>query len=156
MRAVFKKHLEELRSKFPDVVELILNQLYVDDLLGGADGSDAALAIPNAAKEMFAQIKIKLHKWLSYFPDVLKCFQEPHHEQAKNILSQVVSTDAGTKALGVRWDTLLRPNVPDRSIQTKTNRSDKRDMLKLSSRIVDPLGLISPIVLEMRMLHQQL
>ena len=86
-------------------MELILDQLYVDDLLGGADDTEAALAIANAAKDMFAQIKMKLHKWLSNCPEVLKCFQEPHHEPAKNILSQVVSTDAGAKALGVRWNT---------------------------------------------------
>ena len=51
---MFKKHLEELRPEFPAVVQLILNQLYVDGLLGGADDTEAALAIANAAKDMFA------------------------------------------------------------------------------------------------------
>ena len=88
LRAVFKKHVEELRPEFPDAVGLILDQLYVDDLLGGADDTEAALAIANAAKDMFAQIKMKLHKWLSNCPDVLKCFQEPQHERATNILKQ--------------------------------------------------------------------
>ena len=47
---MFKKHLEELRPKFPDVVQLILNQLYVDDLLGGVYDTEAALDIASAAK----------------------------------------------------------------------------------------------------------
>ena len=143
LRAVFKKHLEELRPEFPDAVGLILDQLYVDDLLGGAHDTEAALAIANAAKDMFAQIKMKLHKWLSNCPDVLKCFQEPQHEPATNILKQVVSTDAGAKALGVRWDTksdvlCFDPSYLIEAAKQKPTGHTKRDMLRLSSRIFDP------------------
>ena len=48
---------------------------------------------------------MKLHKWLSKCPDVLKHFQESQNKQAQGILSQVVSTDAGSKALGIHLDT---------------------------------------------------
>ena len=50
----------------------------MDDLLGGADDDEGALAIASAAKEIFALIKMKLHKWLSNCPDVFK------HQETQN------------------------------------------------------------------------
>ena len=139
----------------------MLNQLYVDDLLVGADDTEAALAIASAAKDMFAKIKMKLYRWLSNCPDLLKCLQETHGEPTKSILLQFVPTDTGTKALGVRWGTstdvlCFDPTFLIEAAKQKPTGHTKIDMHKLSSKIVDPLGLISPIILEMRMLHQQL
>ena len=61
----------------------------------------------------------------------------------KNNLSQVVSTDAGAKALGLRWDTqtdvlCFDPSYLIEAAKQKPKARTKSDMLKLSSRIFYP------------------
>ena len=68
----------------------------------------------------------------------------------------MLDSDEITKVLGMRWK-------PEDDVMTFANRDipeldtvTKRDILKYSSRIYDPLGLLSPVTVRAKLLMQQL
>ncbi|XP_053391236.1 uncharacterized protein LOC128554048 [Mercenaria mercenaria] len=72
------------------------------------------------------------------------------------IKDSVLDLDRCPKVLGMRWDTesdvLLYPakNIPTTKIITK------RDILQHTSRLYDPLGLLSPVTIRAKLLLQEL
>ena len=64
-----------------------------------------------------------------------------------------------SKVLGIRWDTMVDAFFFDPTAvieAAEIERPTMRDALRVSSRIFDPLGLIAPTVLLLKMIFQQL
>ena len=81
--------------------------------------------------------------------------------QTACITSQVIAGDVTTKALGVQWETdddsfVFNPSAIIRQANELKKAPTKRDILKISARIFDPLGLISAVVLQLTILFQRL
>lgn len=141
-----------IEKEYPDIANVIRNDFYVDDLLSGADTIDEAKRI---AKLVFETLKggcLLLRKFISNEPSILGCI--PDNEPLSKIIE--FSDNKGTKTLGLIWCP-----VQDNLMFNVKNISDskgitKRIILSNSSKIFDPLGLISPCVVVIKMLLQQL
>lgn len=93
---------------------------------------------------------------------VSKCaiFQMLERKMTSTSLSSPTSSNANTvKVLGVKWDTVndeIFFNFADLYKYGKSLPVNKRSVIKLSSKIFDPLGFPSPFVIRLKILFQVL
>ena len=133
----------------------IHNSFYVDDLLGGADSVKGAVALQKELTQVLTQGGFTLRKFRSSSAKVLKEIpQELVEPMPKKDLVDCHSCSY-PKALGVRWDSVKDTMSVDVNTQGKFAPT-KRGILSDISKTFDVLGWITPVILPMKMLLQQL
>ena len=143
------------------VCNLLLNDVYVDDVIIGGDTEEELIEHRDALQTLLSTGHFFVRKWASNSPIILK--QIPEEERAPTvILGEGVSApheticSADTKTLGVGWcpktDFLTFEKY---SSLKEDNTNTKTAVASLLSRLYDPLGLISPFVLHARFVMKQ-
>ncbi|CAK1584817.1 unnamed protein product [Parnassius mnemosyne] len=137
-----------LQCKNKAIADIIMHDFYVDDLLTGADDLDDVKVIRQGVAEVLASARMPLRKWRSNDPELLS-------EIANTSLDLNIGSREPDKLLGLGWhsdsDELCFPLnslVPD--------GNTKRDLLSVIAQIFDPLGLLAPYVITMKILIQRL
>jgi hypothetical protein len=60
LRAAVNKHLKSVYSRYPDTVDQLMENLYVDDYLGGADEVETAKTRVNETNILFSEAQLNL------------------------------------------------------------------------------------------------
>ncbi|KAM8714923.1 hypothetical protein ACLKA7_002037 [Drosophila subpalustris] len=140
-------------QSFPLAVDVVKQEMYVDDILSGADNFEQAENIKNQVIGMMHSGTFELRKWASNDPRMLKNIPLEHLE-TKGILD--LQTSDGIRALGVYW-TPLEDSFRFRvNFEIPVCIPTKRIILSTIARLFDPMGWLSPIVITARMLMQVL
>ena len=117
------------------------------------------------AQQIFQQGGFKLRKWVSnsaFLNNKIKSVGEKISEiDDSSIAEQLLGQgDAqGAKILGVSYDKdtdRLYINVRDIAKNGLTLKKTKRNLLSMSASIYDPFGIISPVVLPLKLLFQKI
>ena len=131
------------------------NSFYVDDLLAGADDETSAAALCQSLRDLLSKAGFELKKWRSSSARVLQYIptdlQEslPQQEMVDNHAS------AYPKTLGIAWDS--RKDAMAAQVQLPDNyTSTKRGIVSDTAKSFDILGWLSPFILNMKILFQQL
>jgi hypothetical protein len=185
--ATIDHHLRLYEDEKPDVVDVLRNGLYVDDLVTGAEGDNQAVNIYKGTKEVMLAGGFNLRKWTSNSSAVVEAITQmenavgsnessnpvENEESASRVVIEEtesytkmtinqetnVTKDKCVKVLGVPWDTETDAFTFDLSVLVKYARSlpaTKRSVLKISAKIFDPVGFLSPFVIRMKSLFQEL
>ncbi|XP_014490551.1 uncharacterized protein LOC106753273, partial [Vigna radiata var. radiata] len=138
------------RSKHPQAAESILSSFYVDDFLGGGETVNEVKMLKIDVEKILTPYGFDLRKWASNNSSVLQECQ--NHQEALYF-----NTEEEVKVLGIEWnpncDTFCFNSVPPSTLHTKLT---KRIILAESSKLYDPLGFASPIVIRAKFLLQKL
>ena len=126
----------------------IMDNIYVNNVLVGADDVREACDIYYEAKEMFKGASMNLREWNSNSEQFLNSL--PLKERS-------VENTHTVKVLGLLWnkvdDMVLISNIDERAIN---NVITKRDVLHCVAKIFDPLGLIIPVTFHAKIFLQRL
>ncbi|GFW55351.1 uncharacterized protein TNCV_117351 [Trichonephila clavipes] len=139
-------------DKYPLAAEVIMSDVYMDDLLTGADDLESGRKLQVQLVSMLKGAGMELHKWSASNPLLLPvsiC-------QVKD-LSYSSSTE--TKTLGLLWKP--HPDSFAFKISPMTSNCDnlivtKKSVISTIARIFDPLGLIGPVITRAKILLQSL
>lgn len=138
-----------LETQDKKVTDAIIHDCYVDDLLTGGDNLKEVIKLRHGVTSTLASAQMNLRKWKSNEPRVL-----PKPESPQSSLDLNIGTSEPSKTLGLGWlpgsDQLCFPSGLTASGNTK------RDILSVIAQIFDPLGLLAPCVIVMKILLQQL
>ena len=156
-------------------VELFLSSLYVDDLNGGGDTPGEVLELYEKASQRMSEGGFTLRKWRTNDPDVRKVITQTEVSSRLEDVDANVTEDETTyartmigssgqhessdssKVLGIPWDTLRDQLILQTDVFLKFEQPfTKRSLLSATARLYDPLGVISPVILPMKLLFQQL
>nr|CAI5834359.1 unnamed protein product [Callosobruchus analis] len=152
IRCIFQL-ADENQGIYPDIARIMKSDFYVDDLLTGADTVESATRISEVIFKILKQGCFKLRKFHSNEPKVLDWLETDNDNLSKMV-------DLGereqTKTLGLMWcpksDSLMyRVKELD-----SCDKVTKRTILSGSSKIFDPLGLVAPCVMQIKILLQSL
>ena len=124
----------------------IEDDIYVDNVITGADNEKDALLLYRNSKKIFQAASMNLRCWISNSPALNKNF-----DTEDKLKESIV------KVLGLTWNT----KSDELSISTKkffngNSEETKRGILAKLSSIFDPLGLLSPATLSMKLFVQDL
>ena len=136
------------RNQYPVASEIIKKDFYVDDLLTGADSFEVLDKIRSEISTILESGGFPLAKWFSNHPVYLN----------KNCDEKFINFNDSdsTKTLGLIWV----PEEDSFKFKLENNfqnlQATKRNILSVSARLFDPLGLLSPIVTKAKILLQEL
>ncbi|XP_061387580.1 uncharacterized protein LOC133322632 [Musca vetustissima] len=138
---------DKYKNSYPHGSEVLRQDLYVDDVLTGADSIETLALKRDELIQILKWHGIELAKWNSN-----------HVSLTSNDVEEIIiktSDNDITKTLGMSWKPqqdvfLYRFELPDVTNPTK------RSILSIVSKIYDLLGILSPIVIRCKILLQEL
>ena len=157
-------HLQKYRKVLPQLVEHIEGSLYVDDLSLGAASEKELWDMKTNAQQIFLKGVFKLRKWVSNSAHLNKKIKSGGEKISEiddsSIAEQLLGQgDAqGAKILGVGYEKdtdRLYISVRDIAKNGLDLKKTKRNLLSMSASIYDPFGIISPVVLPLKLLFQK-
>jgi len=160
LRVTINKHLLSVKSRFPETVEQIEKQLYVDDYLGGADDETKAITTVGETVTLFSEAQLNMRSWATNNKQLRDFLTEKEmSNQVVGILSPTI--DGQQKALGLRWDTnsdsfKFDPTSIVKAAEEIGDKITKRKILSISARIFDPIGFLAPTTLLLKIIYQKL
>ncbi|XP_076285433.1 uncharacterized protein LOC143218312 [Lasioglossum baleicum] len=137
-------------ADFPYASEILKRDLYVDDLLTGANSLEEVLIIRNEVIELLKRGGFTIRQWASN-----------HNHALDSIGEKLLGTDYATdespviKTLGIGWHAQGDKLVYTVNSSESPTKSTKREILSEIAKIFDPLGLLGPIILTAKVFMQE-
>src|SRR5678816_4381693 len=134
-----------VRNSDTDYEDVILNQIYVDNLFGTFDTEAGVEDFFLQSRSLFEKAGLNLREWVSNCQEANVKFRE----------NKAAAEDTTIKVLGMEWDT----NEDTISYPLKVVASEaatKRAILRNLASIFDPLGILSPVAVRGKILLQKL
>ncbi len=174
LNATIRHHLTKYTSTHPKLVKRILESIYVDDIVSGAETEEEAFAMYQESKAMLREGGFNLRKFNTNSPGLLELIlQEENtgdvnttaaHHFGETYSKTILGSDQGVatgdqKTLGVKWCVETDHFILDVSEIARQARSltpTKRHVMSIAGRIYDPLGFLSPVVIRLKCLFQEL
>ncbi|RVE40681.1 hypothetical protein evm_014670 [Chilo suppressalis] len=133
--------------------EVLRHDVFVDDIMGGAETLERAQAMKTELIELMRSAGYELRKWSTNNPQLLKDLPEEHCEQPKQF--DAADPRSFIKVLGIQWEPLsdtmsYRLNIPSEKEVTK------RSVLSTIARLYDPCGYCTPVIIRFKGLLQEL
>ena len=168
-------HLKKYEEEDRETIKEIKESLYVDDLTSGAENEEKGLELYRKSKQIFQDAGFNLRKWTSNSKGLLDRIEKEEGDQfverrdsrigeiqkyseRLNPTNQVMRKEE-QKILGVIWN-LVEDKFCFRFDELCEVAArlpyTKRSVLQVTASIYDPLGLVSPILVEMKILFQKL
>ncbi|XP_055921716.1 uncharacterized protein LOC129952857 [Eupeodes corollae] len=135
----------------PRASEVLLNDFYVDDVMTGADSIEEVTSLRQELVSLLKSAGLNLRKWTTNCWPLLLSLPEEQREMSPKEFEEYSSV----KLLGLQW------SPANDSFSYKVNLNDKasstkRQILSESSRIFDPIGFLTPVVIGIKILFQEL
>ena len=181
--ATILHHLELHKQSDPEIAELLEKSFYVDDLLTGESDNEKALAIYQRAKKIMSEGGFNLRKWSTNSRELQRAIAKSEsvttlsnapkktHSVNKEDDESYAKSNTGTsaaapidedifvKVLGMNWNTHTDEilfNFSELCNYASSLPLTKRSVLKVTAKIFDPMGFLSPLTVEMKILFQEL
>ncbi|XP_044757810.1 uncharacterized protein LOC123315965 [Coccinella septempunctata] len=123
--------------------EIVLRDFYVDDLLSGADTIEEARHIQKEVTDLLRKRGFNIRKW-------------KYNELTESKSTVTLDDKNGpTKTLGITW-TPREDNIQYLIKRNSEHRLTKRKILSEIATIFDPLGLLSPVIIQAKLLIQEI
>ena len=136
----------------PTILEIVRNNFYVDDCLLSVSSVEEAISAQRSLCELLRRRGFHLRKWLSNNEQVIKAI--PDSERARLVNNYSFDVSSHERVLGVNWD--IKEDQFTFFINLPHNPFTKRGLLSTIASLYDPLGFVSPVVLEAKVFLQGL
>ncbi|GFS85310.1 integrase catalytic domain-containing protein [Trichonephila clavipes] len=137
----------------PNLSRVLQKDIYMDDLLSGADTPNNAISICKDIAHVLSTRRFHLRKWNSNSTEFLAQFSEHSSHDAR--VEFYKDSNESSKLLGLFWNSSNETFGFQPSLEL-TPPLTKRRILSESSKIFDPLGLLSPCTVFMKIFYQKL
>nr|XP_021003491.2 uncharacterized protein LOC110283143 [Parasteatoda tepidariorum] len=132
---------------YPLASEVVLSDLYIDDVVTGSTDLESALMLKTQLVKMFDSCGMTLHKWNSNSRDLIN---DSNFNKEFSF-----ETEESTKTLGIIWQPgqdkfTFKVCVSQQSAYTK------RDVLSVIARLYDPIGFLGPVISRAKIMLQTL
>ena len=168
-------HLDSHSHEKTELVKVLKESIYVDDIVMGSVDESSALNLYKEAKEILRTGGFNLRKFITNSQALQKAIDQLE-APLSTAPSMIIQDDDGTyaksvlggtqtahsteqKVLGVRWNTVtdnLRFGTLHVSVIADTRPPTKRTVTETIGKFFDPLGYLSPVVVTFKMFFKEL
>ena len=150
-----RKAAQDGQEKYGDsVVDFIQNNFYVDDGLKSLDSVEEAIDMIEKSKGLCRESGLTLHKFTSNSKVVLESLCPEDRSDNTKDLDLRHDTLPIEKTLGVKW--CMESDCFKFRVIVDSKPLTRRGVLSTISSVFDPLGFISPVILEGKMILQEM
>ena len=146
---------QENKERYPLASKIITRDFYVDDLITGHNDANELLNIQRDIVKLLSNYGFELRKFLCNDKNILNQFTINQDLDVKTI---EIGENEQNKTLGIFWDANkdhIRYKINLNNYDTK-QKITKRTILSLICQIYDPLGLLGPIIVNAKLIMQEL
>lgn len=179
LATVIQHHLSLHKDEEPETVSILSDSLYVDDLAGGVHNDQEALEIYNKSRKLMEKGGFMLRKWNSNSKALRKQIvadEMSNENQAVQEVQAMSKQDTcitketpveendknkheskSVQILGLHWNVEsdnFQFNLTELVDYATSLPPTKRSVLKVSAKIFDPIGLLSPFTINLKNLFQ--
>ncbi|XP_055522508.1 uncharacterized protein LOC129716699 [Wyeomyia smithii] len=150
---------EKHAGEYPAAATAIVQNHYVDDMLVSAETENEAIRLAQEVRHVQAKGGFQMGSWVSNSSAVLAALQKERIDEKSPNLGSELATE---KVSGMWWQTAtdertfkLSP-MHDIGLLSGDRRSTKREVLRTLMAIYDPLGLLSNLLIFLKVLLQKI
>ena len=145
--------LRKTSSKnLPDVNQAIDRNFYMNDFLKSLSNVDELIELSKRVISTLPSYGFRLTKWISNSCEILNSL--PKTEMSPILVSLNLPTPTAERALGMIWN-INQDKLTFKPV-TKYYPTTKRGILSFVSSVFDPLGVLTPSLLEPKLIIQEL
>lgn len=144
---------EDEGDNYPKAKPVLQKDFYVDDLISGSDSVEGAIQLRDELNELLMKGGFSLRKWCSNSLGVLKDLSP---EQVATQSTVTFQEEESIKTLGISWEPASDTFKLEVNINDNDETLTKRRVLSQIAQLFDPLGLIAPVILQAKVLMQQI
>ncbi|CAK1598013.1 unnamed protein product [Parnassius mnemosyne] len=137
----------------PKAVQIIKEDFYMDDLMGGADTVEEAVTEAKEVDEIVKKGGFTLTKWASNNLDFMQSIKPADRSRSAHFNLNI---DGTVKALGIKWNMGTDKFKYEVILPTIQATVTKRSVLSDIQKLFDPLGWIAPSIVMTKILIQKL
>ena len=172
LNAMLRHHIAKFKDVDPEFVRKMIESFYVDDLVTGDIDTSDAYTLYEKAKRRMSSGGFQLRKWMTND----KALRDRSEQAESNAMQSAIATSeeemyakfavgsgsasrSRLKVLGLPWNwekDVIQFSFGKVLEKVLDIQATKRSLLSLLASIFDPLGIISPIIVYMKMLFQEL
>ena len=153
LAGVLECHFDAWAKKYPDFIKEPRRSLYVDDLLTGGKTVLEARVRKEKSNEVLNDATFQLHKWHSNVEELERDGDGAGSNEEQSFAKQQFGVQPSeTRMLGLKWnkvEDILTINFPQ-----DDHPVTKRGILGKLAKIYDPLGLVSLLTLEGKLVYR--
>lgn len=150
-----RRAIREGASKYgDDTVQFVERHFYVDDGLISVQTDHQAVDLLKRTQASLAESNIRLHKFISNSPDVLKALSQEDCATSVKDLDLSGDTQSIQRSLGLLWE--ISTDTLTFSVSSDPKPFTRRGVLSTVNSIFDPLGLLAPVTVSGRALLREL
>ncbi|GFT64883.1 integrase catalytic domain-containing protein [Nephila pilipes] len=134
------------KQTYPNATKHIENNTYMDDFVIGTSTDTEAITLYREMLQLTSHISLPLAKWTTNSKALQSVWKQ------ENVPFREI-----TQVLGVKWDTdkdVFQIDVQAKIVEASKEPVTKRLLLKLMSKFYDPLGLLVPVTVIVKILFQ--
>ncbi|XP_047992014.1 uncharacterized protein LOC125230827 isoform X2 [Leguminivora glycinivorella] len=148
------RNAQELQTSYPAAAKAIIRDHYMDDYLGSLDSLHEAAQLAADIVTVHKAAGMEMRGWVSNIPAALASIPEDLRAPLPEDVQ--VGPEAFVRTLGLIW----HPNSDTFSFRIgspipEQDKLTKRKVLSYLMCVYDPLGLLTPLVIQGRILFQQ-
>ena len=147
-----RHHIFKYLDLNEDLVINFSNDLCMDDSISGSDSSEKYLEFYLRMKPYLKEGNFNLRKWISNCAEIMEkinSFEEQEFDE------KTVHLDKFHKVLGILWNFEIDELFFDlKNVVSESQISIKREFLKVLSSVYDPLGVVSPTIITLKMFQK--
>lgn len=148
---VLKQLAVDVGERFPSAVQILRDNIYVDDILFGADDESRARQLRDELSALLNCGGFQLRKWSSNTPTLFSDIDDADHGLACN---RSLEIDERIKVLGITWSPAYDAFEFRVSIENRYPTS-KRTVLSTIAKLYDPLW-VTLVIIAAKIFMQQL
>ncbi|XP_053947719.1 uncharacterized protein LOC128856441 [Anastrepha ludens] len=148
LAATLRHHLNSSQQEYGVICDKLKQCFYVDDLVISERSLEEAKLMYLKSKEIMAKARFNLRKWNTNDPELSAFFLTYNNEQA---ISQ--------KVLDINWTTAndeISVSIESISEYLMNLRPTKRNVMKAMAKIYDPLGMLGPFTVRIKLILQNI
>ena len=166
LNATIRHHMDKYALQTKVLSDKFIRDLYVDDLTSGINSLKEGVTLYEFTKSCMKEACFELRKWQSNCKELIEYINEREGiVEDVIVISENLNRDKinsekdDIKVLGVSWDvdtdehTFDVSNIAELALKLSCT---KRNIFRINAMFFDPLGLISPIVLQIKFFFKQL
>ena len=141
------------RTEYPSAADTVLQSTYMDDSLDSVEDDEKGIELYHQLSALGAKAGMHARKWVSNSEKVMAVI--PEADQATEVNIRDIK-DTVTTTLGLQWNSTEDVFVVPATPAPFDHPITKRNVLKTVATVFDPLGLISPFIVQAKIMLQEM